>query len=80
MKVNEIQEVFNYYDRERSGFIDYKKFAHELFYRKLESRENTQNTQGESKKSKELNDFNKYEYTIFILFIFFTIEKEKNNI
>ena len=30
-KVQDNQEVFNYYDVDNTGFIDYKKFAHNLF-------------------------------------------------
>ena len=59
MKVNEIQDVFNYYDTDRSGFIDYKKFSYQLFNRKLESRGNNTNTQAGLRKNKDQNDFNK---------------------
>jgi hypothetical protein len=31
-KIHDLHEVFNHYDKEGSGYLDYKKFSFEIFY------------------------------------------------
>jgi len=40
-KIINIQNVFNYYDTEKTGFIDYKKFSYDLFNSKPEQNKTT---------------------------------------
>ena len=40
-KIIDIQNVFNHYDTEKTGFIDYKKFSYDLFYSKPEQNKTT---------------------------------------
>ena len=43
-KVNDLQEIFNYFDKEKSGVIDYKKFCKEIFNLNIENDSNENNT------------------------------------
>ena len=35
-KITDIERVFNYFDRDRKGIINYKQFAHEILFHFLQ--------------------------------------------
>ena len=54
-KVSDLQEIFNFFDKEKSGVIDYKKFCKEIFNLNIENDPNENNNNNQSNNNNNLN-------------------------